>query len=1094
MQRLEPDSEERPFSPDVEPGMKKSRHDEDVPLFRVERRPFSASTQMSRHQSPTPSITDEQEGTPGRDVLPLHNASSDAGADGSGASKETCTARALAPPTSHVGGAATVATAGREECEGEESVPEEGFSGRGTDISQLGLEAKETASWIQENEQVEAMKERAARPLSQRDEVRNYSAILTSQLGFLGPLPSVTLPDEGSDSEDSRGRGKKGKSKKSKRRKARAGYDSGESSPSSQASLDSAASSAASPSDSRENSARSRDSSRHGTRVCSSKGGRTKESKWKRHDCDAESGAESSGSDEGLPRGFGQVAVKDLMGKSKSRKAEAKGKPTRQEGSSRNAEYSGDDGASTARGSNVGGSEDVGQGADAQGRKDATRGVRYEVREMPDGTKKRIEVKDCTDLFWDERSDGGIWLGGEEQRHGSGNWKKQADSHQSTGGKEREESMLEKAERLQREARVMREAAEHSRRQEVLREAAERDKVKAQRQVEELQKQLHEARTGKAVAMHAQVMQVRMGLEASGEDELNAYLMRPSKTLKTQEHSPRQQEEPLSSRAQQSVSIAGGSKAGQGNLSKETRPKVKTAPAVRPATEDDQVRVSPRSAASKLSSTLPIGSRRGIEMVPMRQGTGKSSISSGGLSRSADEERGGDVEEEEEDAPPELLHRLHSVAACLIQQSWRKQRRRPTMTRQPTLIPSRNLQGNEGGSGTHADATVGRASGMAGTLPESASLSATAPSAIMLGASIGTGFRKGRSSTAHTMVGASATVEGLVPASIRALHVALSRSGLADPVEAFVWLDRSGKNGVSLPALAQGLKALCATNIDAGQVIFDLNPKAADGRVSAHEFVGALQGVQSSAMNALGAGAQAGDGLQQQVAAARVRLAHINAAVHQALHRSVMSSKDKPSALNPSASASAPAPVSAALERHGGAAPELEVKKADVLRQARSLFKRCGFQNVAEIIVYLESFADDAPAPLQQQQQLQCQHLLAALKELRLTRELAGKDLVFAMGKRSPSDVLSQRDLLQHLSWECAGLAADAWKPHAALDAARAEKKKLVARIKGRVHEAELRQKEEREVELRRMAEGTRAAKEELAALRKLSKAKPADR
>ena len=46
--------------------------------------------------------------------------------------------------------------------------------------------------------------------------------------------------------------------------------------------------------------------------------------------------------------------------------------------------------------------------------------------------------------------------------------------------------------------------------------------------MEELQRQLHEARTGKALAMHAQVMQVRMGPEASGEDELNAYLLRLS--------------------------------------------------------------------------------------------------------------------------------------------------------------------------------------------------------------------------------------------------------------------------------------------------------------------------------------------------------------------------------------------------------------------------------------------------------------------------------------------------------------------------------------------------------------------------------------
>jgi hypothetical protein len=43
---------------------------------------------------------------------------------------------------------------------------------------------------------MEALKKRAARPLSPREEVRNYSAILTSQLGFLGPLPSVTLPGE----------------------------------------------------------------------------------------------------------------------------------------------------------------------------------------------------------------------------------------------------------------------------------------------------------------------------------------------------------------------------------------------------------------------------------------------------------------------------------------------------------------------------------------------------------------------------------------------------------------------------------------------------------------------------------------------------------------------------------------------------------------------------------------------------------------------------------------------------------------------------------------------------------------------------------
>ena len=286
-----------------------------------------------------------------------------------------------------------------------------------------------------------------------------------------------------SSSDGSRGRtGAEGKKKKKKSSQASAGYGSsgsggGESDPGA-SSLGSLDSSAASPRDGFGSPVSSRSRSRGSVQSRrSGKETRARVSKWRRHDADAGSGAESSGSEDGLPRGFGELAVKDLAGKRKSRKARGKGKPVRREGAGGRGESSGDDGASSRRGSSMAGSDGEGRGAGARGRGDAARGgVRYEVREMPDGSKKRVEVRDDVNLFHDEG-------GGTSQRHAASASKEAGVSR--PGGREREpeEGILQKAERLQREARMMREAAEHSRRQEVLREAAEYEQHKAQRQV-----------------------------------------------------------------------------------------------------------------------------------------------------------------------------------------------------------------------------------------------------------------------------------------------------------------------------------------------------------------------------------------------------------------------------------------------------------------------------------------------------------------------------------------------------------------------------------------------------------------------------------
>ena len=80
---------------------------------------------------------------------------------------------------------------------------------------------------------------------------------------------------------------------------------------------------------------------------------------------------------------------------------------------------------------------------------------------------------------------------------------------------------------------------------------------------------------------------------------------------------------------------------------------------------------------------------------------------------------------------------------------------------------------------------------------------------------------------------------------------------------------------------------------------------------------------------------------------------------------------------------------------------------------------------------------------------------------------------------------------MQYVSWECAGLAADAWNPTSALEAARGEKKKVLERVRVHVQEVEEEEEQRRQAKqahLAQLASGTLAAKDELAALRKLAK------
>jgi hypothetical protein len=786
---------------------------------------------------------------------------------------------------------------------------------------------------------------------------------------------------------------------------------------------------------------------------------RPRESKWRSHDAGAESGAESSGSESGLPQGFGELGVKELV--KKSNKGKKSKQSTWKDSSSLSMEYgggsSGDD-VSSSRRPHVAGSDDESVSTAHSGGGTDTRrgkgGVRYQVRVMADGSTKRVEVRDNEDLF-DQDDRESVRSGGGRRRH-----KLDAvapkDTHAQSQPQKKvaEENLLEKAERLQREARVMREAAEHARRQEALREMAEREKHKAQKQVEDLQRQLEEARSGKAAEIEKQIMKVRMGPEASGDDELNAYLMRSSKVPKQQLQAQQASDDaPCINDDGAADAPASNKKRDRGD---ERRSQIKTSPPAGQSHDSQSGVVS--------SSTLPARGGGASAFAESRATTAAttamSHIPSESSHRQTRASRPGtradeDWDEEEEELPIELLDRLHSVAASLIQQSWRKTRATPAASKCQPVAPRCSTQLSSTGpvksqlmnASAKATDLLASTTGVGGGPAATGAMSGATPATPAPATALGMGTGKGRSSTAHTMLGASATGAAQVPPTIKALQLALARSGLENGVEAFVWLDRAGKNSLSTSVLAHGLKTLCATNIDAGQLTFDLNPQSPDGRVSVQEFVTALQfaatGVQATASGTGGAT------LLQQVSAARAALQDLTTRVHHSLHRSVMS-KTVPSSLSCTTqpaydttlahTASISSTSFAHATTHSEDAQERENKqqnKANVLRDARVLFKKRGFQNVAELFLFVQTCSptDPGDAPANGTESVTCRQLIKALKALHLSNEVVGKDLVYAMGKKSPSDFLSYRDFVQHVAWECAGLAADAWNPKTALDA-----------------------------------------------------------
>jgi hypothetical protein len=969
------DADPDPFSPRIPLAAKKQTRDDDVPVLKMPPRPFSASTMTSRSQSDA--------GGAAQDSPPAHTARAD-GDHGAGGG--ACTKRAFASERG-MGLASS-----RSSSDNAGALSDEGkrTGGKAYRENELGLSDSELGevhssdlpkaeSWIKENEEVSALKKRAAKQVSEEVEVRNYSAILTSQLGFLGPLPSVSLPDNNDSDESTRSRTRKSKHKKDQKAKKHAAP----STPSSGGSLLSEDSfdSAISPSTSaRGDSTLVRGT--HGRAGEDAAEPSMRASKWRSHDADGESdGRSSSGSDDGLPNGYGKLAPKDLMRKNRQRKKKG-------------AEYSlnyassGEETVSSSRRHDHGcGSEgaDAGRRNGRVGNADEKKGVRYQVRAMPDGTTKRVAVNDNESLFQDHKSEQsnkdvkseekvGTARGNARRRHVLDN------SHisaQSPGKKREEEDLREKADRLQREARMLREAAEYARQQEALRVAAERERRKAQQQVEELQKQLQDAKSGKTAALHAQMMQMRMATEASGEDELNAYLSRP-----------------LNSKVQQpAANVFSGSVEPNGTQGRAHT--VKTAPPA-PVSSAEGTR-APMALASTLPSramaTAAVGATDETRWTRAASHEEPESAYRPALtSRSAasvriDAQADDDWEEEDEDLPPELVQKLESVAASLIQQSWRKQRQRAhSHKRGGSDRQSKARAGPEQLAATWAGPTA--------SYPQSCIAHSDGPAAVRGAATAATGdgmgTGRGRTSTAHTMLGACATGADLVPFTLKALQVAVTRSGLMTPVDTFVWFDRAGKNGLSHAVVAHGLKTLCATNIDPGQLMFDLNPQAPDGRVSADEFVSALHWASSGTKDAFPSGTWS-----QQVCAARRRLSDINACVEQTLQRSVMS-KTMPL---PAASSFASSLSSTAVATHSysdtlapvadrnDAAQDGEQKKARVLRDARAAFKSRGFHNVAELFVFVESCGGVKQEGQGGAEVVKAEQLLKALKALHLFRE-----------------------------------------------------------------------------------------------------------
>ena len=227
--------------------------------------------------------------------------------------------------------------------------------------------------------------------------------------------------------------------------------------------------------------------------------------------------------------------------------------------------------------------------------------------------------------------------------------------------------------------------------------------------------------------------------------------------------------------------------------------------------------------------------------------------------------------------------------------------------------------------------------------------------------------------------------------------------------------------------------------------MFELNPQAPDGLVSADEFVAALHCAAAGGSVAGELGPLREADLARQLEATRPKYRQIAARVQQHLQRSVLSHAERPppqprrTAAADAADAPCVATVAdkglgfvtddgaplgreaAGLTQDGAcvhAAQAAQAAQAALLRHARAAFRRVGFQNVAELFVFVEGMARGGAGPVAAEaggtgREVSGQQLVAALTALNLHRDVAGTDLLAAMGKASPDCTIPYNTLVR---------------------------------------------------------------------------------
>ena len=240
--------------------------------------------------------------------------------------------------------------------------------------------------------------------------------------------------------------------------------------------------------------------------------------------------------------------------------------------------------------------------------------------------------------------------------------------------------------------------------------------------------------------------------------------------------------------------------------------------------------------------------------------------------------------------------------------------------------------------------------------------------------------------------------------------------------------------------------------------MFELNPQAPDGLVSADEFVAALHCAAAGGsvagelgplreadlarqLEATRIGHEVSLDLARQLEATRPKYRQIAARVQQHLQRSVLSHAERPppQPRRTAAADAADAPCvavadkglgfvtddgahlgreAAGLTQDGACVHAAQAAQAALLRHARAAFRRVGFQNVAELFVFVEGMARGGAGPVAAEaggtgREVSGQQLVAALTALNLHRDVAGTDLLAAMGKASPDCTIPYNTLVR---------------------------------------------------------------------------------